>query len=382
MAHIAIFCDGTWNSAQNSAATHVLRLSTACRRSAGQKVMYFEGVGTGTGMISDLGRWISKMGGGLFGWGLNRNIKSAYLELCRCYRPGDKILIFGFSRGAYTARSLAGMIRKCGILADPTPANLRRAFRLYRKRGARNTPDMPHIRAARRRLSPKFATSQADVMDRGDDSCLVRIAYLGVWDTVGALGIPESIFGRIAGWWNARYKFHDTTLSHLVESARHAVALDEQRVLFEPSLWDNLEPRGDEPGLNAQDQSAERPYQQVWFVGTHSIVGGSAQTRALTDITLAWIWEGAAQQGLQLKPGLALPQVRPDPAALSEELDDTRWIYRVFPRLLGWRAGPARVGDLDNSVRLRLASRPTYRPGSLRRLMPALSRLDGARPAR
>ncbi|MEM9636367.1 MAG: DUF2235 domain-containing protein [Pseudomonadota bacterium] len=376
MAHIAIFCDGTWNSAQTGAMTHVARLSTSCARSARQKVLYVEGVGTGSGRISDLGRWLSKVGGGLFGWGLNRNIKAAYLDLCKCHQPGDKILIFGFSRGAYTARSLAGMISKCGILAEPTPANLRRAFRLYRKRGAHNAPDMPHIQAARRRLSPKFATSQSDVAARADDSCLVRIAYLGVWDTVGALGIPESLFGRLAAWWNARYEFHDTTLSHLVESARHAVALDERRAPYTPTLWQNLEPRHGDPGLNQGAQDPDRPYQQVWFVGDHGIVGGSARARALTEITLSWIWEGAAAQGLQLKPGLAIPQVKVDPTLSTPEIDDIGWMYCLLPWLLRWRAGPARTADLDGSVRLRLASRPAYRPESLRRLMPALSRLD------
>lgn len=381
MAHIAIFCDGTWNSAEQGAATHVLRLSSACNRSAGQKVMYFEGVGTGTGMVSDLGRWLSKVGGGLFGWGLNRNIRAAYLALCQCYQPGDKISIFGFSRGAYTARSLAGMIRKCGILAEPTPRNLRRAFRLYRLRGPDNTPDAPHIRAARRKLSPKFATSQADVVARGDDSCLARITYLGVWDTVGALGIPESLFGRWATWWNARYTFHDTSLSHLVETARHAVALDERRVMFEPSLWDNLDAQGETPGLNRGDDSRDRPYQQIWFVGDHGIVGGSAETRALTDLTLSWIWEGAALQGLQLKPRLAIPQVTTDPGAFTKEIDDYGWIYRLLPRLLRWRRGPDRATDLDDSVRLRLATRLQYRPASLQRLMPALSRVDEDRSA-
>lgn len=382
MAHIAIFCDGTWNSATSGSPTHVLRLSTLCARSAQQKVLYIEGVGTGTGMISAAGRWLSKWGGGLFGWGLNRNIRRAYLELCRCYRPGDKILIFGFSRGAYTARSLAGMIRKCGILDDPTPANLRRAFRLYRRRGAQNGPDAPHIRAERQRLSAKVATSQEDVRARGDASGLVRIAYVGVWDTVGALGIPESIFGRWAARWNERYAFHDTRLSHLVEAARHAVALDEQRRPYAPSLWDNLDASEAGVGLNGPAEGAARPYQQCWFVGDHGIVGGSAETRALTELTLAWIWEGAAAQGLKLKPGLALPQITPDATALTSEIDDVSWIYRLLPGALEWRSGPGDARNLDNSVRLRLAARPAYRPGSLRRLMPGLSRLDAEDAAR
>lgn len=376
MAHIAIFCDGTWNSAQMAHGTHVLRLSSACARSKMQKVMYFEGVGTGVGTISKIGRWIGKMGGGLFGWGLNRNIKAAYAELCKTYQPGDKILIFGYSRGAYTARSLVGMIRKCGILNDPTATNVNRAFRLYRTRGSKNKPDAPHIRAARRKLSPRFATSQADVLERQDDSCLVRIAYLGIWDTVGALGIPNALFGRIADLWNAQYKFHDTTLTHLVESARHAVALDERRALFAPSLWDNLDGSDENPGLNRGDDTSERAYQQKWFVGDHGIVGGTAQTRALSEITMSWIWEGAASQGLMLKPGLTIPQAKVNPGAQTDEIDDRSVIYLIFIWLVKWRAGPKRARDLDDSVRLRLATVSSYRPGSLFRLMPGLLRED------
>lgn len=382
MAHIAIFCDGTWNSAASGAPTHVLRLSRAALRSPEQIVLYVEGVGTGTGRASQLGRWLSRMGGGLFGWGLNRNIKSAYLALCQCYQPGDKILIFGFSRGAYTARSLAGMIRKCGILDDPTSFNLRRAFRLYRRRGARNAPDQPHIRAARQQLSPKFATSQADVLARNNDSYLVRIAYLGVWDTVGALGIPEPILGRWARWWNARYAFHDTRLSHLVETARHAVALDERRRTFAPSLWNNLDGSGGAPGLNQGDSSPDRPYQQMWFAGDHSMVGGSAQTRALSDISLGWIWEGAARQGLQLTPGAAVPEGATNPAVPTSEMQDHSWLYRWVPALLRWRDGPRSGSEVHDSVRLRIAGQQAYRPLSLAKVMPALSRLDGPDRAR
>ena len=189
MAIIAIFCDGTWNDKTSDDPTHVAQLAAACAQNKDQTVLYFAGVGTGSGMISYLGRWLSTVGGGLFGWGLNRNIKAAYIDLCRVYQPGDKAMIFGFSRGANTARSLVGMIRKSGILADPTQHNLTRAFRLYRSRGAFNVTDTPRVWAQRRKLSPDFATSAADVIRRSDHSYLVRIAYLGVWDTVGALGI-------------------------------------------------------------------------------------------------------------------------------------------------------------------------------------------------
>ena len=200
---------------------------------------------------------------------------------------------FGFSRGAYTARSVVGMIRKCGLIEDTSPAAVNRAFALYRKRGARNAPDAPHIREARRRMSPGFATSQEDLDWRGDGSELVRVGFVGVWDTVGARGIPLSLFGPVASLWNRQYRFHDMQLSRLVERARHAVALDEQRLFYRPALWDNLERQGSRLGLNGGVRGAARPYQQLWFIGTHGILGGSAGNRGLSGLPLQWVVEGA-----------------------------------------------------------------------------------------
>ena len=374
MAIIAIFCDGTWNRFDSKHPTHVARLAQACAQRPDQKVLYFEGVGTGTGLFSELGRWLSMVGGGLFGWGLNRNIKAAYLSLCRVYTPGDKIMLFGFSRGAYTVRSLVGMIRECGVLSDPTTENVDRASRLYRSRGPKNVPDAPHVKAARRDLSPHFATSAEDVMARSGNSYLVRITYLGVWDTVGVLGIPKSVLGRLAALWNSRYAFHDTSLSHLVEKARHAVALDEERVFFAPSLWDNLEPAGTDPGLNRADQSAERYYQQVWFPGNHSIVGGSAPPDGLTAASLAWIWASAKDSGLTLKSDHAIPTVLVDAVSSARDIYTVNSAYRFLPWLQQWRKGPSAPHELHPTARLRATLAPEYRPGSLRRVLPGLFR--------
>lgn len=375
MAIIALFCDGTWARFDSAARTHVARLADGCSKTETQIVRYFDGVGTGTSRTSRVGLWISKIGGGLFGWGLNRNIRAAYLELCKLYQPGDKIMVFGFSRGAYTARSLVGMIRKCGILAEPTPRNVRTAFRLYRRRGAHYAPDTPHVWAARRQLSPHFATSPVDVMRRGDDSYLVRIAYLGIWDTVGALGIPESVFGRAVRLWNARYRFHDTVLSRLVEQARHVVALDERRVMYAPSLWSNLEPSTGDPGLNDGDRSDERPYQQKWFAGAHGLVGGSAGPAPLSSASLEWIVAGAAEAGLQLDPEKEPLLAHVSATVPSQPLERVRRLYLLAPWLIRWREGPERPHQLHESARLRAALVPGYRPLSLRRVLPGLFRI-------
>lgn len=382
MARIVIFCDGTWNSPTQAQPTHVHRLFEATKASRDQRPVYVPGVGTGgskgkwQGLI---GKGLNKIGGGAFGWGLNDNIKQAYRALAMVYQPGDQIMVFGFSRGAYTARSLVGMIRKVGILADAAPENIDAAFLLYRKPGAQNAPDQPHIIEERRRFSPHFATSKAELDYRADHPVkdepagpphLVTVAYLGIWDTVGSLGIPTSILGPIASIWNRQYRFHDTKLSRMVSAARHAVALDERRVFYRPALWDNLEQNPDGPGLNRGDRSVTRPYQQVWFTGTHAILGGSAQTRALTAIPLDWVAQGAQDLGLELK-GALLDQA-PDPLSDSTELLDAPLVYRLAGALLEWRKGPGHGVDLHGSVSKRVAARADYRPYSLRALKPEL----------
>ena len=381
MTRIAIFCDGTWNSPSQNQPTHVYRLFQATRADADQRPVYVAGVGTSGRLASVLGKGLDKIGGGVFGWGLNDNIKQAYRALTMLYKPGDEIQIFGFSRGAYTARSLAGMIRKVGIIENPTKARLDAAFALYRLPGPANAPDKAHIIAQRRALSPAFATSVADIKWRADNPeegradaappALVEIAYLGIWDTVGSLGIPTSILGPIAAIWNRKYQFHDTKLSHMVKAARHALALDERRVFYRPSLWDNLEQNPDGPGLNQGDRSPTRRYQQVWFAGTHAVLGGSAATRGLTSLTLAWVAEGAQAAGLRLEetPLLDAPA---DPLANSDELLDAPLLYRLAGALLEWRKGPGHPVDLHASAEARVAGRADYRPLSLRALKPEL----------
>ncbi|MEH6645379.1 DUF2235 domain-containing protein [Sulfitobacter sp.] len=337
MAPVAIFCDGTWNDPTMQQPTHVVRLFQKTRTSNAQHTRYFEGVGTGGAEVGFLSKSLMKLGGGAFGWGLNDNIKHAYAALSEQYKVGGDIFILGFSRGAYTARSLAGIIRKCGIMPDPTTDKLDEAFRLYRKPGPENHPDALHVLQARCKLSPRFATSQADMdwrtvtpwRDDPDRMHKVDIAYLGIWDTVGSLGVPAPLLGPVANLWNSKYRFHDTMLSSMVRAARHAVALDERRVFYRPALWDNLEASRDDPGLNKGDRSPKRPYQQVWFTGNHAIVGGSApKARALTGQSLLWIAEGAKEAGLDIDMQDLLDRV-PDPMADSHTLNQPPWLYTV-----------------------------------------------------
>jgi uncharacterized protein (DUF2235 family) len=318
------------------------------------------------------GNLLNRVGGGAFGWGLEHNIKQAYAYVCKVCEPGDEILIFGFSRGAYTARSLAGMIRKCGLLVDYSSPALSRAFRTYKTAGPANRPDATVIREWRKFHSPRFATSEAERIARNDGSSLVRISYIGVWDTVGSLGIPAVLLGRVANLWNKRYQFHDTDLSSLVGSARHALALDERRAFFQPSPWTNLDDSENGPGLNKGDTSEDRPFQQLWFVGDHGIVGGSGESDCLSAITLQWIAEGAQKVGLTIRPDAKIPPVDPDPADDVPVLRDPSPIYGISRDLLVWRDGPEKPLDASPTVRQRLDGMNDYRPLSLRRLFPDL----------
>jgi len=302
MKRIAIFCDGTWNRSDAQNPTHVLRIAQAIRPTARdgvtQVVHYLPGVGSGQG-VTKLSRFMDKVLGGALGWGLDDRILEAYRALLFTYEPGDQIYIFGFSRGAYTARSLAGMIRTAGILPSNRTDLIPEAMRMYRAReGRKSHPDSEPSMAARLAMSPDVATSPKDVEWRraqGIDCHLLDITYVGVWDTVGALGVP-AFLGPLARFLNARYAFHDADLSRSVGAARHAVAIDERRKHFPPALWTNLDK------LNGEITGSTSRYQQLWFAGNHGIVGGSGAAPELSAFPTAWIVAGAQERALDFNP--------------------------------------------------------------------------------
>ncbi len=362
MTRIAVFCDGTWNSPdiQEPTSVHKLHDTLISDPSKGQVAVYFQGIGTDERFDGPIKKFFNRWGGGAFGWGLDAKVKQAYQFIAQAYSDGDEIYLFGFSRGAFTARSVAGMIRKVGIVKDTTPEGINEAFKLYRKRGKRNHPDKEHILKERKRLSPDFATSDADIKWRADTSKLVKIAYIGVWDTVGARGVPVAVLGPAAALWNRQYKFHDMALSSLVHSARHALAIDEMRLFYVPAKWDNLDDRSGKKGLNGGDTGPLRSYQQVWFVGNHSIVGGSAQGQALSVLPLEWVFQGAGR--LTQKPGVRFPHVDPDPLADDDDLVPETGLMKK------WRDGPHHEWEMHPSVRQRVRGRSDYRPRSIWRL--------------
>ncbi|MEE3849725.1 DUF2235 domain-containing protein [Gordonia sp. LSe1-13] len=266
---LIVCCDGTWNAFGQKNPTNVVKIHNAIaptdRNGVTQKPMYVAGVGTKP--------W-QKIRGGALGWGLSKNLKKGYGELVDLYEPGDEIFLFGFSRGAYTARSLAGFIRNSGILKREYKDRIDEAFELYRDRDGSSAPAQQ--RASEFRAAYSYETP---------------IEFIGVWDTVGSLGIPIDgwkLFDRI----NKRWAFHDTQLSSTVKAAYHALAIDEKRRPFEPTLWS---PKPDRP--------ADQIIEQVWFSGVHCSVGGGYEDSQISDIPLVWMMDRARRHGLCFTEG-------------------------------------------------------------------------------
>ena len=369
MKRIAVFCDGTWNRSDAAHPTNVVHLARALHRTAPdgtpQIAVYVPGVGAGAG-ASKLQRWLDRVLGGALGWGLTRNIAEAYRHLALNHAPGDEIYIFGFSRGAYTARSLAGLIRASGLGAPANVGRIPEAIDRYRNPDPRTKPDHPDSFAFRLGFAPDTATSAAEAdwrVARGHpEPPRVVLRYLGVWDTVGALGIP---FGVTPARLTGAYNFHDTTLSHCVRAARHAVAIDERRRFYAPALWDNV------AALNAATEGT--PYRQEWFPGDHSSVGGGAKVQGLAVQALDWMREGAEAAGLRFDDRVLAPILaRADAAApLASTPDPGLWM-RLMLRVSADRDGPVRPEDVSGAARRRWDAVPGYRPAPLRRVAAAL----------
>ena len=258
MRNLVLCLDGTWNRADAPHPTNVVltRRAAAVAASEDRQLVYYDpGVGT---------HWYDRVRGGVAGLGLALNVEEAYRWLCEHYRPGDRIFLFGYSRGAYTARSVAGIIGLCGI---PTAAVLAgdalRAYRMQPGSARDAEAEMLRIRERLRSEQP------ADV------------AFLGVWDTVGSLGIPHVT--------ERRHKWHDVTIGPHIRRACHLVAIDERRKPFAPALWTG-EP---EPGQIVE---------QVWFPGVHGDVGGGRADIGLSNRSLNFMWRPARRAGLLVHP--------------------------------------------------------------------------------
>jgi uncharacterized protein (DUF2235 family) len=317
MAKNIILCtDGTWDNTTDG--TNVVKMSRMLLRTSQQVVFYDDGVGVD-------GSELQKLMGGAMGDGIFQKVKNGYSQVAQVYEPGDSLFLFGFSRGAYTARSIAGMIALCGLPAGGFDDNLVEvAFNAYRN---------PSQRAA---LLATLARYQLDD---------APITMVGVWDTVGALGIP-ALFGGV----EADYQFLSTSLHPDVKNAYHAVSIDERRAQFPATLWQPSDPPV--PGQTLQ---------QVYFAGVHCDVGGGYPETQLSDITFGWMAGKARALGALFDAAALAPYLAISAANAGGTQHDSWALYWGEPKSRTIATG---VG-LSNSVPLRYQAVTTYRPPNL-----------------
>ncbi|MDE1894855.1 MAG: DUF2235 domain-containing protein [Xanthomonadaceae bacterium] len=347
---LVLLFDGTWSRPESNTNVGRLRGLIAPRDGAGnpQLVDYIAGVGVRRG--------IGHLLGGAFGYGLSTNVMEGYRWLCESWRPGDEVFLFGFSRGAFAARSLGGMVRKCGLLRCDASgkvgeAGVRAAYAFYRELGSR-----PGDRAAR-----QFRASRSIEID---------IHFIGVWDTVGALGIPGT-----AAWFpyaRARYQFHDTELSKIVKHAYQALALDEHRADFRPAIW-TRNPDTLKPGQSATSKKPEQvEVEQRWFIGAHADVGGGydrdgdgRQPDPLPDLPLAWLQHKAIRAGLACS-GQLLPADDAWRGVPRDSYAEFMYgLYKEFRSPFDRRVGEGVNETIDDSVWRRWLADTGYRSPSL-----------------
>jgi hypothetical protein len=334
MKRLVVCCDGTWNKPDSQTVTNVEKIARTVQSDPAvtggvhQLVYYVSGVGAGS-------YGADKVLGGAFGFGLFHNVIACYRFLAQNFEPGDEVFIIGFSRGAYTARSVAGMVGRVGLLTKVSlvEERLPTAVRMYRRTDG-----------------PEGAFGASVEEFRHDHCHAVKVSFLGVFDTVGALGVP--------GLQQAP-RFHDVQLSGQVLRARHALAIDETRLKFAPTFWEA-------PADRADAASQDPRVKQVWFEGAHSDVGGGYRDTGLSDTSLLWMAREAHAAGLVFDVPLlshyvasGSDPIRHDPLTLMYRADNLYLATKT--KLAGKAAGSAFSGGLrlirnERALSVRVAS--------------------------
>lgn len=350
---ILIFSDGTGQGAglPEERNSNVRKLWSATTDDATQIKFYDDGLGSSAGWW----RWGYNLIGKATGLGISQNIKDCYAYLIETYQPGDRIFLFGFSRGAYTVRSLGGVLSLCGIPTrdaegrDPrlsTEARhalsehaVEQVYKVYGNDSA--------TREKRKTLGRNYKASFA--------ANEVAPYFIGVWDTVRALGLPGST--GLVLW---RHAFHDHELSAAVPYARHAMSIDENRATFEVVPWT----------ATPQDVTSGR-IRQVWFPGVHSDIGGGYAEAGLSDIALRWMVSEAEAIPHPIRIDHSRLNLKPDPIGMQHDERSGSLFNRI------WREGYRRVPENaelsdDTDLRFKAPTVPTpfgrwsYRPRALR----------------
>lgn len=288
MKNIVICCDGTGDPCGEN-STNVVYTVRDIAHTEQQIVFYDTGIGTVNFLGKPCQNSVGALLGKAFGYGLKLKVIDLYQFLMRHFHAGDQVFLFGFSRGAYTARTLAGMLHKCGLLEDAANSLIPQVSKIY--------------------FQKDNARQAAQFKDTHSRICTPH--FIGVWETVSALGY---FYGKT---------FPNNRLNPNIKFAYQAVAVDEEREKFNVSLWDESE------------KPAEQLIEQVWFSGVHSDVGGGYKKRGLANITLKWLLEKSAQHGLQLKEGWQ-QNIHPNPDGVLHNSRTGLWklwkaVHRKIP---------------------------------------------------
>ncbi len=316
--NIVIFSDGTGQEGGTDHNTNVYSLfNLILDRSSRQISFYDKGLGTG---------W-RKATGNIAGRGFSKNVIQCYEFIFQNFEHDDKIFLFGFSRGAATVRSLAGLIHLFGILPMSRSDLIKEAWKIYKIKDAKT----------RKERANEFVSL--------NHTMWANVQFLGVWDTVAALGIPNTSLDRVIDWL-IPHGFHDFNLSESVRHACHALAIDDVRKTFHPVLFD-------------PDLKDGQTLRQVWFMGMHTDVGGGYIEKELSDIVLEWMVQHAVRQGLHIyKPKKRnSPTCLPDPNGKMHNSRDKFWkraIFKAKPR--DWDKSRLGRAVVHESVMLRTAS--------------------------
>jgi uncharacterized protein (DUF2235 family) len=374
---IALFFDGTANTPKDR--TNVWRSYEACAevdaKGVPQMKKYIRGVGTDTGAI---------VRGSIYGEGVIKKICEGYEWLVANYEKGTEVYVFGFSRGAFIARSLVQMVASCGLTCPEMLAEVgvKKVWARYEAISREQAHPIWRLRFFKETLPPGWKPSAAD-LDYLDPkrTRLIKIRMAGLWDTVGAIGADAL---KNAGALTQKSAMHNVRPTRAQQYGYHAVAIDEHRPMFDVTLWRAFVEDGQEEKKRAV---YSKYYEQRWFVGAHSDVGGGYDDDRLPDFSLRWMTKKASALGLAFS---AIPS--PEPNAHLAPIHDsfrkfgfgvlTLWQkilpgdqrrYREIgraPREVKTQAGaPGKLlainETIDPSVLLRWKANPTYRPPNL-----------------
>jgi uncharacterized protein (DUF2235 family) len=327
---LLVCLDGTGNEPETG-ATNVARLFAIAGKSPEQLVYYDPGVGTmgARSATTRAGKALTRVGGLVLGHGIKDNLEEAYRWLMNVYQPGDRIFVVGFSRGAYTALALTGMLRHVGLLRPGADNLVPYAVKMYAKRSPENPTDEQQQRffAVPQNFDETFGNPHFNRYAR-------NVTFLGLWDTV-----------KFVGWlnWKARLeqaRWPYTRKVYNVAQARLALAIDENRRPYAEYRFD--------PGQVAKDPNR---LQEVWFAGVHSDVGGQfPDDHRLSDIALKWMADEAAAAGLVLDPDKyqkligAAPGQPLSPDTLLGKVHNNKFGWALIG--LGWRRRRILPGDI------------------------------------